>query len=146
MNEAGLVKEVEVFSDRAVRGGTVKPAKLVRLVACVVCYKPVGLRYQSPVRSFDEPRKGMVHQDCLVKQKSYIITVKGRKKTKEKMLMGPLRRQIELNMLPPDERVVVDEKAAVDTAVVQDELTKDQVMAAVKRANDKKGLRLVRKG
>ena len=137
MQTKDAVEEPEVI-DEVQTPVITKPRKLVKLATCVSCYIPVGFKGFSPARSFDEPRPGMVHLDCLVKRKSYIITVKGKKKPKTKILMGPLRERIERDAAEPVHVVSEEEEAEAVTAV--------EVMMELKRkAEEEKGIRLVNK-
>ncbi len=84
----------------------VKSPKTIRMSICVSCLKLVGQRGGSPVRAFDRPFKGTVHQNCMEREKSYVFTARSKKGSKMKILMGPLRERL----LKPVEEVIEDGK------------------------------------
>ncbi len=72
----------------------VKPPKTIRMSICVSCLKLVGQRGGSPVRAFDRPFKGTVHQSCMQGEKSYVFLARSKKGSKMQILMGPLRERL----------------------------------------------------
>ncbi len=71
-----------------------KPPKMIRMSICVSCLKLVGQGGGSPVRAFDRPFKGTVHQSCMQGEKSYVFLARSKKGSKMKILMGPLRERL----------------------------------------------------